>query len=445
MKRAMIAVAWLAACAADPGESSRPDTDWPEPECRISCEPAARWLHVSARGVAFSSLPGRDVTTRTLQVAIRRGDLDPEVAWTARSDQAWLQVTPSGMTGQPLLLTAAPAGLALDQQHLATVIVRSPDSTVQNEQRVRVGLWVGSTAPQDVTLPIFIPHIVADPVLPRFYTSTGGSDIVVYDAYRGVPIRTLAGVVGQGQAMMISDDGERLFIDDAAAGRTVALDPETGRELQRYEWADPASRGLVYARPAAHPILITGDGSAFDVETATKYASRLTGQMDASFALDELGNNIYVQSRSATFVELVRYHVDYVAHGRAPLSVRASQRVPRGIFGHGLCLSADGERVYAAEWANAGVSVLSAETLTHLALLDVAHAQTAMCSWNGLVFVGGDRQTRAYRADHRPAGQIDDLIARAHTMALSGDATRITGSTGDLQAGTFRIRSTPSP
>lgn len=443
MKRVALVLACLAACTDEPSESSHQAPGWPDPQCQIACEPAPLLLHVSARGVAFSVWPGRDVTTRALQVEIRRGAVDPEVAWAASSDQPWLQVTSSGVTGQSLTLTAIPAGLPLDQQYLATVTVRSPDGRIQNEQRVRVGLWVGSTPPQDVTLPFYIPHIVADPVLPLFYTSKGGSDIVVYDAYRGAPVRVLVGVVGQGQNMTISDDGERLFVHDAAAGRTVALDPMSGRELQRYDWSDPTSRGLAYARPSSHPILLTGDGSVFDVETAAKYASQLGGQMKASFVVDALANRIYLQSTHQGFGELSRYQVDYVAHSRAPLSARASHRVLRSLFGYGLCLSADGARVYSAEETYGRVHVLSATNLTHLALLDVEHARTAVCSGNGLVFVGGE-QTRVYRADHSLAGQIDDLAARADTMALSGDGTRITGSTGDLQDGTFRIRSTPS-
>ncbi len=69
-----------------------------------------------------------------------------DVAWTATSDSPWLSVTGSGMTGHDITLTADPTGLTPDATQFATVTVKSSDRTVENQQQIRVGLNIRSTA-----------------------------------------------------------------------------------------------------------------------------------------------------------------------------------------------------------------------------------------------------------------------------------------------------------
>jgi len=107
----------------------------------------ANRIVVGASGVGFSSSPAGSVLTRKVTVFSTIGRTD--VPWQATSDQTWLTVTPSGMTGGAITLAAQPSGLSTDTTHFATVTVNSPDASVENQQTIRVGLYVNSAAPSD--------------------------------------------------------------------------------------------------------------------------------------------------------------------------------------------------------------------------------------------------------------------------------------------------------
>jgi len=90
----------------------------------------ANRLVVSAVGVGLSMIAGNSVLTRSLTVYSAVGRTD--TPWTAASDSAWLTVTPAGVTGGPLTLTANPAGLPLDTTQFAKVTITSSDPSVEN-------------------------------------------------------------------------------------------------------------------------------------------------------------------------------------------------------------------------------------------------------------------------------------------------------------------------
>jgi hypothetical protein len=461
-----LAVLLLVACSSAPNRNVPPDTGIPPdtgvpadsgvprdtgggdgPPCQAHCgdEPEPVALSVSALGVALSSVPGRSVVTRTLAVTASRGTA---VAWTAEADQPWLQVTPRGTTAGSLTVTADPTGLAADHQYLGAVVVRSTAPGVHNEQRVRVGLWVGSAAPATVTLPIFVSSIVADPVTTELYTSTG-SDIVIYDAYRGVVVRTFTAAVGGAGNMAISSDGLTLFVNDRIARAVVALDTGDGHELRRFAWNTTLSEGVAYARPDAHPLLLIGAGDVFDADTGARRTARTNGGYDnsVSFAVAPDSAHVFAQDRGLNPAGLTRYEVTYDERGVEPLTIGSFGSVRIGSYGQGLCVGADGSRIYSAKSAPYVFEVYAPDDLSlRTSLAGDAYPVNAACGWNGLFFGGNDGQVWVYRADDAPV-DVFALRAAAGTMVLSGDNTRITGSFSDFSTGraSFEIRNTPNP
>jgi hypothetical protein len=434
-----------------------PPSDDAAPSDVAMDRPQPLLLMVSSLGVALSSFPGRSTLTRTLDV--RASQMRTDITWTATADQSWLSVTPGGMSGGSLTLTANPSGLAADQLYIANVKVSSPNTAVQNEQDLRVGLWIGSADPTDVTLNVaaFIPNIVADPVQPIFYTNSAGTDITLYNAYSAAVTRTFSSAVGGAGTMAISSDGAILFVDDLRNRRVVALDTRTGGQLQVYPWDTSVSNGVAYVRPSAHPILLIGAGKAFEVDTAVPRGSTLGGPVvngGAWFAIDPANQNVYIQEQGDEPSSVAQYAIAYNALGANPLITElrtSSVRLTNGSFGEGICVSADGARLYVANRSSNSFAVRSTRGLTALpdlpfAGMGFAFGENIACGWNGL-FYGSANSVGAYRADGSIATSFN-VAADASTMVLSGDNTRITGSVrppfGTIRPPTLSIVNTPN-
>ena len=107
----------------------------------------ANRILVTASSVGLSQVGGTSVLTRTVQVLSGLGRTD--VPWTASSDSPWLTVTGSGTTGGNLVIQANPGTLPSSATQFANVTVSSPDPTVENQQTIRVGLYLSSTAATD--------------------------------------------------------------------------------------------------------------------------------------------------------------------------------------------------------------------------------------------------------------------------------------------------------
>jgi hypothetical protein len=351
------------------------------------------------------------------------------------------------MTGGALVLTADPTGLAPDHQYTATVRVRSSDPVIRNEQDVRVGLWVGSADPGPVTLHTFVSNLVADPVLPRLYTNTLGTDVTVYDVYTGAVTGTFPAVVSRAGAMAISSDGALLFVNDPMTRQVVGLDTATGSVVHRYPWASIMSNGLGYARPNAHPVLMIGNSKVFDVDTATFHTmGRVVPSFDedGSFATDADDQFVYTQNHSSEPSTLTQYSIDYDLRHADPLVATQLHSINTGVFGQTLCVASDGSRVYAAN-ESLSTSAFSAAALMQIQQLPGGGFQ-AVCGWNGLFF-GGDVSSNitAYRIDGTSRGTFA-LPSLSGSLVLSGDNTRIAGSASSVEGmPAFTILATPSP
>jgi len=411
----------------------------------VTVSKEGHWLHAAALGVAFSSFPGRSVVTRTLEVRSSRGRAD--VPWTAVSDQPWLSVTPAGVTGGGVTLTASPSGLELDHEYLANVTISSPDSEILNTQRVRVGLRVGATDPHDVEIDETFQHVVTNPVEPYVYATAGGRDIAVYDVYSGALVRTFRSAVAGAGRLAVSSDGTTLFVDDESNLRAVALDAETGIERQRYPWGTSLGGGIAYARPSAQPILLLGFGKTYDVATAEAYAA-----WAPATEVDAFSEHTYAQSPIGFSPStLVRYTSAYTTLDGDRLSLRPDGTTSVFVGGGDLCVSSDGARVY-TRGESGGFSVLDAGDLHRIqALPGPQLANNAACGWNGLFF-GGEDNVLVYRPDGTlvssfaiNSGATRPLIR--DSLMLSGDNTRVMASVNEFISfvSSFHIRSVPPP
>ena len=411
------------------------------------------WLYVSAPGVALSSFPSRSVLTRTLSVTSSQGLTN--IPWSAKSDQGWLSVTPNGMTGGSLSLTANPAGLTPGQEYIAHVTIGSSDSSILNTQQVRVGLWIGSSDPTDVSTPEAYNYLAANPVEPEVYASDGTPQIRVYNVYTGALIRMLNTSVANAQQLLVSSDGTELFVADATNLEVVAVDPTSGATLQTYPWNSGSVIGMAYARPSGQAVLLLGNGTIFNVATGHEYQARFAAQEyapDLSIAPDSASRYFYVQDQGLSPSSLEQYELHFSALNPDGLSVTAGPSASGGSNGRDLCVAGDGSQVYTANGAPYDFPAFSSNGLQPSQTLPgTAYPNNAACGWNG-VFVGGaDAYYSAtdvwvYRRDGtqlatlRMHTGLNDLLPS--TIVLSGDDTRIIGSTN---APSLDFHSIPSP
>jgi hypothetical protein len=195
-------------------------------------------------------------------------------------------------------------------------------------------------------------------VEPYIYVNTEGTDVTVYDVYSGGVVHTFASVAGRAKHMVVSSDGRALFVNDEANAQVVALDAETGVELRRYRWGTTFSRGLAYARPNAHPVLLLGAGRTYDVATGALYSNGISGE---SFDVDPANQVVYVQDTGSSPSRLRQYAISITALGDDPFVVRAGPESSGGSNGQDICTSADGARVYSANGAPYDFSVFQHE------------------------------------------------------------------------------------
>jgi hypothetical protein len=402
------------------------------------------WLHTSALGAAFSQFPARSVLTRTIEVSSSQGRSD--VPWTAVSSAGWLGSTANGNTGASLVLTANPMGLA-NGQYYGTVTVSSPNADVLNTQVIRVGLRVGGSNPGTVRLGFTPTSVVANPVEPYVYASTGGTDVTVYDVYSAAVVHTFTNAAVTAGAMEVSHDGRTLYINDTTARLVRAVDAETGAPVRTFAWPanGDASYGLGYARPKGHAIVIMGGNEFYDAATGALHTARHTAGWYAgllSMAVDPFDTYLYAATRGLSPTSISRYALDYSALNTDGLAVTSfGEFYSSGSNGRDICLSSDGSRLYSANGAPYVFLQYDAHTLAALPDLPATnYPNNAACGWNGM-FVGGvdayynSADTWAYRLDGSLIssfslhGVVQPNSMSDQTLVLSGDNTRLIGGT----------------
>jgi hypothetical protein len=94
-------------------------------------------------------------------------------------------LTGSGVTGGSLVLTANPAGLPLGATQFANVTITSPDATVENQQTIRVGLFLSNTVPVSTGVVIVANNLPTSPVEPIVAIGANSTSVGIYDVNSG--------------------------------------------------------------------------------------------------------------------------------------------------------------------------------------------------------------------------------------------------------------------
>jgi hypothetical protein len=327
-----------------------------------------RRLRVSDDGVALTSTPTISRLSHTITVSENAG---AAVGWTATSDQSWLSVTATGNTGDNLVLTADPEGLAAAQVHYANVTVGSSDVTVSNTETVRVGFYVSNDAP--VTSPSISmsgSNVIADPIRPYVYTtsatacSAGGSGdnmIGVYNIYTGTLVNSYTGPAGTKLSeMAVASDGSKLYVLDSNDGNIVPVDLDSqtvgNTWYLLHAFSMRGCAGLVYVRVNGRRLVLT---------TVRDILNAATGGGLGSFALPTGAGSLWYLAASGDGGTLYSIDGNYglnrhemaYAYTTGQISIAATHRVQAGInlIYADLATNASGTRAYVASTSARGI------------------------------------------------------------------------------------------
>ena len=221
-------------------------------------------LLASDSGVALASMPTLAKTTRTLQVRDNFGEATP---WTATADQPWLSATPSGTAGGDLVITANPIGLAPDPLHYASVSIFSEDPAIATDV-VKIGFWVGSADPNpSKTINQAFTNLVVDPIRPYAYVHDGGTDITVYHVFTGALVRKFSSVAPQLGSMVVSLNGDRLYVVDKTNFKICPVALSDGLVGSPYSLGTPYIADLTYSRVSGLGVIFTTAGKAINANS----------------------------------------------------------------------------------------------------------------------------------------------------------------------------------
>jgi hypothetical protein len=407
----------------------------------------ANRLVVTAAGVNLSNVAGQAVLTRTVQVLSALGRTN--TPWTASSDGGWLTVTPSGVTGGDLVLTANPAGLPLDATQFANVTVSSSDASVENQPVIRVGFFGSNAASASGSITLAANRLASSPVEPIVAIGTGGTDIGIYNVYTRTLLRTLSNIVATSDGMAFSEDGKTLFVYDTTNFRVVEVDAVTGTQKRTYDsTAREAGASVGTALAVFHPngltTLITPAARVYDVSTGSElpapaFATAQFSSYRSALSLASSPDQSMLVDQDGVTAGLVRSALAGGSLVVTPNPVLVS--TVQGASGES-CFSASGDRIYTASSSYTSNSsydfpATSAATGQVIQTLDgIYYPNSMQCVWNGLVIGGVDGfynpynmfvyygQTGEFLAQLSSNGLTDayrSLLSRG--MAVSADGT----------------------
>jgi len=421
----------------------------------------ANRIITTTSGIGLSRVPGRDVLTRRVKVLSSLGRTD--VPWTASASQGWLSVTTGGFTGGDLVVTANPAGLSVDTTHFAEVTVSSADATVENQQTIRVGLHIASSAPATAIVASNTAFLAASPVEPIVAVNDGtGGSVQLLHFHTGALVRTLPNVVARAGGMAWSGDGRTLFVHDSTNLRVAAVSPATGAELASYDASNAfggSSTGLAiaYIRTAGYPMLVTPGSRIYDLTTGTGSVIPVFGIASNAVSLAVSPDQSLVVPDFGTVMRLERTALN---GGMLLANAAVGFATAQGRAGE-ACVSAAGDRYYSASGAPYEFPATSVATGAIVQQLPAsAYPNSIQCVWNGLV-VGGidgfyaendvwvyDGPSGAGLAQYSSSGTSGayrSLIDRG--IAVSADGTRVVSAArlSGQAVSQLYFRSLPAP
>ncbi len=317
----------------------------------------------STQGLLLNSFPASAKLTADIVVNDNAGN---GAAWTASSDQDWLSVTASGVTGDTLIATADPSGVPTDSYAMATVTVNSSDPAISSDVMIKVGFWNGTLNPQSLIEEL--PQrfwTVADPVRPYVYVSIdedsfGTDKIETYNIYTGAKVGTAIEPTINPGKMTISDDGAFLYVTDDRSGANSTIieriDLETAQPLNQWSLVSTdtdeinTQNEIHFARIEGIPAVYSATGAVFHGETGA-----LLGQYSGSgvFTVSQNGRTICFDSTSISpnSSECTRLNISGLASGDISITpgTRTEAEFNSVDFGSDIALSPDGNTVYIAD------------------------------------------------------------------------------------------------
>jgi DNA-binding beta-propeller fold protein YncE len=323
-------------------------------------------VRLSERSVALTRVPTGSRLTRTLEV---QGSASEPAGWRATADQPWLTVTPSGIAGGALTVSANPEGLA-DGFHEGRVTVASDSPSHPPAGILRVGLYVSSTpAATAFTSPIDEWTWVVDPLRPYVYSNADGA-VFVNHVYTGARVSTIPVPGGTWLGdMAVSDDGSRLYALDTRSGAIAVIDLD--RQVFLTSWPLPASREgrrtvrahLAYARVAGiSPVLLVSSvteefgprsfdegNSILDAETGQLVGRFLDphllfGFSDLRLVVSGDGNSVYTLPTDMRGPTLARYELR--TNSRGDVWGISTHEPFSQAYGSDIAVSRDGASVF---------------------------------------------------------------------------------------------------
>ena len=239
-------------------------------EVPVSLTKDSQRLLVDDNGLSFSSFPTTSTLSHVTKVTDTYGAVN--ILWNASSDQSWLSVTASGLTGDDLVVTADPAGLASDTLHLATVTIQSTSASIDGAETIRVGLWVSSSdLTVEDTAPVVFSEVASDQIRPYAYFTNGLSDIFIYNVHTGLLVNTIANVGAALGDLVVSTDGSTLWVVDESNAQVLSVNLDTyeiGSPI--YLEAAPFNSRIGYARPKGKELIFGPDGKIYSVSDQVK-------------------------------------------------------------------------------------------------------------------------------------------------------------------------------
>ena len=335
---------------------------------KVQAGAAAARLLLPTNGVALSQFPSYNRLSRSVPVDLTANH--GAVSWTATSNQPWLTVTQSGMTGQLITLTATPGTLTQNTAHIAIVTVSTSElGPAPVTANIHVSLWIGASDPQALTIAQQTESLATNPVEPWVYVNPGSTSIEVLNVYTGALVTTFNRVAPTIGEIVVSPDGYQLFAVDTTNYKIIELNAITGKQLASFSLDGPIDSffSFAYARPITgatlfalgQPAIRVSDGKAVShsfTDTQIYSTSLLQATADGS-RLAVLESSGFLHTFSVTG-----------AAGQLTITPQLTETLNGGNCG-ALTFSSDESRLYPACAAVYEFDVYDSDTLKQVQTL----------------------------------------------------------------------------
>lgn len=228
---------------------------------------ANRW-NVSRTGVSLLAFADNAASSASVIVT---NDARAALTWTASASEAWMTVTPTGGSGDALIISANgnAAALAADTLHFATVTVNGGSLSTDS---VRVGYYRSSQNEPDemhYTVNTSSANLALDPVRPYVYLGLSTPDVTRVHLITGARDVLFSTPGARIAGLAVSGDGRTLYATTAALpGDVVRFDLDSNTTLASLPRQTLCcTQDVVWVRNRGVPALITNKLEVFNLTT----------------------------------------------------------------------------------------------------------------------------------------------------------------------------------